>query len=234
MTTSATANQLGSPNNHPHDHNSPGLFRIEVNGHEIEFANPTPHGREILLTAGLKPSDEHVLIELLHHGTEMIGLDQEVDLRGPDRKAFRAFLSDRVFLFTVDGHGYQWGTSVITEPGLRAVADVPSGSVLVLERPIGEEDVLADNDAVRLADGGTEHLRTETRLVRVFLDDVIEKLITRGKHTTKDLLTLLGVAAGYLLNVLDHGQLNPLQPGQTVYVKEGMKFYSQAPAGGSS
>jgi hypothetical protein len=71
--------------------------------------------------------------------------------------------------------------------------------------------------------------------VRVLLDETIEKHIPRGNHTTEELLAVLGVTPGYQLNVLDaSGQLQPLHPGLTVYVKEGMKFYSQAPGGGAS
>jgi hypothetical protein len=86
-----------------------------------------------------------------------------------------------------------------------------------------------------LAHAGTERLRTVSRLVKVLLDDEFEKLIPRGKHTTEELLDLLGVRPGYLLAVLDHnGQLRTLQPGQTTHVREGMKFYGQAPGGGAS
>lgn len=72
------------------------------------------------------------------------------------------------------------------------------------------------------------------KLIEVFIDDV-EKEIPRGTYTTEELLTLLEVKPGYLLNLLnDKGQLEPLQPGERVHVKEGMRFYSQAPGGGSA
>ena len=72
------------------------------------------------------------------------------------------------------------------------------------------------------------------KLIEVFIDDV-EKDIPRGTYTTEELLRLLEVKPGYLLNLLnDKGQLEPLQPGERVHVKEGMRFYSQAPGGGSA
>jgi hypothetical protein len=75
---------------------------------------------------------------------------------------------------------------------------------------------------------------TDKKLVEVFIDDV-EKEIPRGTYTTEQLLTLLEVKPGYLLNLLDEkGQLQPLQPGESVHVKDGMRFYSQAPGGGSA
>jgi hypothetical protein len=191
-------------------------FRITINGHDLALADPLPIGRQILTEAGFNPPDEHVLIELLPRRTRSIGLNEEIDLRTPGRESFRAFRSDRMFLFTVDGNGYEWGASPITEAELRAIADVASDSVLVLERENDTDLVLTPYD-------------------RVVFDETIEKHIPRGNHMTEELLALLGVTPGYQLNVLDtNGQLQPLHPGQTVYVKEGMKFYSQAPGGGAS
>jgi len=233
MMTSAFPNPVNPATTSVIDHRVPRFFRIEVNGRELELCDPTPDGRQILLAAGLEPADEHVLIEVLHPGTRSIELEQKVDLQGPKPKVFRAFRSDRLYLFTLDGLGYEWGASVITEKELRALGDIPDDRIIVLDRSHGEEQVLAPDARVNLAEAGTEHLRSAMRLVRVFIDDV-EKFIPRGKHTTEELLKLLDVTAGYLLNVLEHGQLKALQPGQVVDVKEGMKFYSQAPGGGSA
>jgi hypothetical protein len=204
-----------------------------VNGREFELPEANPDGRRILLTSGFEPPDDHVLIELLRHGTRSVELEEEVDLQGPELKVFRAFRSDRLYLFTLDGHGYEWGEAVITEKELRTLAAIPDDRVLVLEHSGGEELILGPAALINLAEQGTEHLRTELRLVRVFINDN-ERLIPRGDHTTEELLKLLDVTPGYLLNVLDHGQLKTLQPGQVVDVKEGMKFYSQAPGGGSA
>jgi hypothetical protein len=210
-------------------------FAITVNGREIVLRDPLPIGRQVLVAASLSPADEHVLIELLQPGTRSIGLDEEVDLRAPGREKFRAFKSDRLYLFTVDGLGYEWGAAIITETELRQIAVVLDDRVLLLERTNEEDLVLSAGTQVELAKSGTERLRTATKLVRVFLDDTKEKFIPRGKHTTEELLALLEVTPGYLLNVLDHaGQLQPLQPGQTTNVREDIKFYSQAPGGGAS
>ena len=80
--------------------------------------------------------------------------------------------------------------------------------------------------------GVDEH--ADKKLIEVFIDDV-PKEIPRGTYSSEQLLTLLSVKPGYLLNLLDEkGQLQLLKPGEQVHVKEGMKFYSQAPGGGSS
>lgn len=209
-------------------------YSATVNRRAIEFADPSPDGRQILSAAGFDPADEHVLIERLRHGTRSIGLDEPVDLRQDGREAFDAFRSDRIFNFTIDGRGYEWGAPVVTELHLRELAAVSDDEVLVLERRDEEDRDLGPGDEVKLGTAGTEHLRTAKRLVTVYLDGV-EKKIPRGTYTTEELIKLLGVAPGYLLNMVDAtGQLVTLQPGQHVRVKGGMKFYSQVPCGGSS
>lgn len=213
----------------------PTAFRYTLNGQDRAINDSIPLGRQLLTAGGFVPADDHVLIELLAHRTRSVGLDEQVDLSAPGREHFRAFRSDRLYVFTVDGNGYEWGTSTLMEAELRQLAGVASTDVLLLERSDGPDKVLAAGTAVDLSNAGTERLRTASRLVRVSLDDTIEKEIPRGAHSTEQLLALLGVTPGYLLNLLDHnGQLQPLAPGHTTHVKEGMKFYSQAPCGGAS
>ena len=84
-------------------------------------------------------------------------------------------------------------------------------------------------------EAGTEHLRIGKRLVTVYLDNEVEKRIPSGTYTTEELISVLGVEAGYLLNVLDpQGKLVLLEPKQKTTVREGMNFFSQVPCGGSS
>jgi hypothetical protein len=209
-------------------------YSTMVNQRTVTFTDPVPDGRQILSAAGFDPADEHILIQRLRHGTRSIGLNQPVDLREEGREAFDAFRSDRTYTFTIDDRGYEWGAPVITEPQLRELAAVPPEDVLLLEREDELDRELGPGDQVNLGTAGTEHLRTVKKLISVFLDGV-EKKIARGTYTTEQLIALLGVAAGYLLNVVDpSGQLVTLQPGQNLHVKEGMKFYTQVPCGGSA
>lgn len=219
----------------PADRHHPGLaYPATVNGQKIRVDDPVPDGRRILSTAGFDPADDYVLILLLRHGTRSIGLDEPVDLRGEGHDAFEAFKSDRIYRFTINERGYEWGAPTIKESQLRAIAGVGEDEVLVLEREDEKDRVLGPEDHVTLSEPGTEHLHIAKRLVTVFIDTV-EKKIPRGTYTTEELIKVLGVQPGYLLNVVDAaGQLETLKPGQHLRVKEGMKFFSQVPCGGSS
>ena len=69
----------------------------------------------------------------------------------------------------------------------------------------------------------------------MYLNTDIEKKIPSGTYKTEELIHVLGVEAGYVLDVLDEqGKLEPLQPGQTTQVRADMRFFSHVPAGGSS
>lgn len=209
-------------------------YTATVNRRVANFSEPVPEGRKILSAAGFEPADDHVLIQLLRHGTRSIGLDESVDLRKQGHEAFEAFHSDRIYRFTIDERGYDWGTGRIKENQLREIAAVPEDEVLFLEHHDEEGRDLGPDDELILTDDDTQHLRTTKRFVTITLDGV-EKKIERGVYTTEELIKLLGVPAGYLLNVINAGgQLETLKPGQRLRVKQGMKFFSQVPCGGSA
>ncbi len=216
---------------HHHEHHRDR--EITVNGHSVVLTDTEPTGSQILAEAGFEPVDEHVLIEKVKIGSRLVSLDERVDLKTIDTARFYAFRTGEVFTFTVNEHGYQWGRPSITEPELRAFAGVPDEDVLVQEEGDGEPRILNPADRVELGASGTEHLKTEKRLVTVFVDNV-EKRIPRGTYTTEELLVVLEVQAGYLLNLATATGLMPLKPQQRLRVKDGMRFFTQVPGGGSA
>lgn len=205
-----------------------------VNQRVASFTDPVAEGRKILSVAGFEPADDHVLIELLRHGTRSVGLDEPVDLRAQAHETFEAFRSDHIYRFTIDERGYDWGAACIKEPRLREIAAVPEDEILFVEHHEDEGRDLGPEDELVLTGEETQHLRTAKRFVTVTLDG-IDKRIPRGVYSTEQLIKLLGVPAGYLLNVINAaGQLETLKPGQHLRVKEGMKFFTQVPCGGSA
>lgn len=211
-----------------------GQFAITINGTHLEVDDPVESGRQLLTAGGFDPAGDHVLIRVLKRGSEAIGLDESVDLRRNGPFVFRAFHGDRTFNFTVDERGYAWGAPIILEEELRELVDLDEDKVFVLERKNQPDLDLPPGHELNLDKKGTEHLRTRKGTVTVWIDDV-EKQIPRGVYTTEQLLEVLGVEPGYVLDVVnEHGQLIPLKPGETIRVKKGMRFVSQAPCGGSS
>ena len=214
--------------------NPDGSFELEVNEAVITIKDPVPTASQILREGGFTPTDEHVLIRLQKGSSNALGLNESVDLRNGESAKFRAFKGDRIFRLTVDGGGFEWGDGSISELELRKLAAVGEDEILVLERRDEPDRELNSNDQVALTDAATERFRTIKKLIAVVIDGV-EKQIDRGNYKTERLLEILEVEAGYLLNVLsDNGRLKTLNSGDRVSVREGMKFISQAPCGGSS
>ncbi|ATQ68964.1 MULTISPECIES: multiubiquitin domain-containing protein [Methylosinus] len=210
-----------------------GLFFTEVNGTIVKFSVPTPKGERVLDKAGCMPAGDYVLIQLLRHSSQSVGLDETVDLAVEGAEEFRAFKSDRIFRFTLNGHGFEWGVANIPEPELRAVAHVPDDEIIVLERE-GHDVDLAAADVLDLGGAGTEHLRTEKTLVTVYFENELREL-PRGVYTTEQLKIRFGVQEGYILEVInEEGNLTPLKPDEKTRLKNGMRFFEQVPCGGSS
>lgn len=142
-------------------------FKIKVtyNGaeHELAVDDAVVDGRKIQRLADIEPADDHVVIELRRPGSRSVGLDEDVDLREPGREEFWVFASDRVFNFTVERLGYEWGAGRISEATLRDIAGVPDDHDLVIEREDEPDEILKKGSELDLSKRGTEHLRIRER-----------------------------------------------------------------------
>jgi hypothetical protein len=210
-----------------------GKHFTTVNGATVQFGDAQPKGSRILDKAGFKPVDDFVLIQLLRHATRSIGLDETVDLTAPGTEAFRAFKSDRIFRFTLNDHGYEWGSRKVAEPELRIMGHVHEDEVLLLDRD-GNKIELKPGDELDLGEAGTECLHTEKRLITVFFENNPRE-IPRGTYTTEQLKELFGVQQGYILEFInEEGNLTGLKSGEKLRVKDGTRFFEQVPCGASS
>lgn len=198
----------------------------------VTVEQPVPSGRQILVAAGCTPPEDYALIQLLRPGTRLVGLEDTVALLERETNVFRAFRGGDVHLFTIDGHGYEWGASEISELILLYLAAIPEDKILVLKVDDKEIQVRKD-EPIRLSRTGVEHLHTRPKMVTVKLDGE-EKTIPTGIYTTEELIQALSVEPGYLLNVMKGDQLITLRPNEKLHVKGGMLFISQVPGGASS
>jgi hypothetical protein len=210
-----------------------GRFSATINGTTVQFGNAQPKGDRILDKAGFKPANDFVLIQLMSCGTRSVGLNETIDLTAPGTEVFRAFKSDRIFRFTLNDNGYEWGARKIAEPELRTIGHVGDDEVILLDRD-GHDTEVKPSDELDLGEAGTEHLHTEKRLITVFFENNSRE-IPRGTYSTEQLKDLFGVQQGYVLEVInEEGNLSELKPGKKLRVKDGMRFFEQVPCGGSS
>ena len=173
--------------NHPNHSIQPGVapvakhhaFIATVNRQPVYLTDKTPTVRQILAAADKDPADDHVLIELLHKQTRALSLDEVVKLTEDLPKHFMAFLTDRVYRFTMAGNGYEWGQAAIEEDVLREIGDVDDDHVIVVDDEDGDQE-LAPGSLLQLGAPGTEHLRVVKKYVVVCIDNE-NRQIRRGK-----------------------------------------------------
>jgi hypothetical protein len=205
-----------------------------IDGKRVETSDDIQDARKLLRKAGLDPADDYVLVELFRPGARSIGLDEDVDLAGTEEKEFRSFLTDRVFNFTIDELGYEWGAAKISEIELRDIAVVPAAKGLVLNRRDEEDLVLEEGSIVDLAAPGTEHIHTAKRLVTVFYKDTPFEL-KPGNYSGAQLSAIFGVPSQYQLDLVKpDGEFEEIEPTKTVKIEDGMHFVSHPPCGQSS
>lgn len=207
-------------------------FIFKVNGREFATSDPVRTGRQILAQAGFDPASDHVLIEILRPGSRSVGLDEAVDLRQPGHEEFRAFHSDRVFSFTIDERGYEWGARKISEAELRIVSGVDDDKDFVLERADQAPVPINEGDHVDLGERGAERIRP-VKATTVIIVNAEEKRVEGRRISFEELVRLaFGTppTGENILITIDYSRgppANPkgsLKPGQSVKIKDRMVF----------
>lgn len=215
------------------DKNKPGeKLTFSVNGNSFKSKDQIMTGRDILQVTGFIPASEHVLIMLTDPGTRSIGLDEKVDFTNQGNEVFRAFASDRIFNFTVDELGYEWGEPIITEAQLREVTGADEDDVFVLDQSGEADKILEEGDSVDLSVKGTEHIRTKKRITQIIVNarehkvqgirisyNQVVALAFNPVPTGPDVLFTVTYRKGPLQN-----PKGTLPEGQSVFIKNGMIF----------
>jgi len=158
-----------------------GRFSFVVNQQTQHSADPQIDGEEALTQSGHDPADQHALIEIKDRGTVSVGLEEKISLKNRV-PVFRAFLSDRIYRFAVEGRGYEWGSAAINEAELREIHGVGPDKVFSLDREDG--DALIDDGAdIDLEAPGAERLNVVKRRQVEIKVNTKPVQIARGWHT---------------------------------------------------
>jgi len=204
-----------------------------VNDISHKSTDPQLTGRDLLRKAGFDPASDHVLIQVTVPGSHSVGLDEVVNLTEDRREVFQAFASDRIFAFTVDERGYEWGAQTINEAELRSVTGAPDKKTFVLERGDEPDQVIHEGDEVDLGERGTEHIRTTMAYVTIIVEAEPHKWPKGDKISYTHVVTLAfpdfpqhperTYSVTYRKGEGRHHE-GVLAPGDSVKVKEGMEF----------
>jgi len=134
---------------------------IEVAGATLTFttvqvADETPTGRQLALAAGLRNTDDIVILEMLPDGQlEDVRPDEVVKLQDSSRK-FIMVNSDRSYNFAVDGGRLSWPLRLISGAQLRKLGNVAGHLVLYQELAVAPDKMLEMTDLVDLDSAGVE------------------------------------------------------------------------------
>lgn len=81
----------------------------------LEMDDPKVTGRQLLVAAGFRPPEEHLLFQVLDDGAlEERRLDESIALGEKDADRFIAFRSDRSFRVEIDERRFEWGAPELT------------------------------------------------------------------------------------------------------------------------
>ncbi len=138
-----------------------------VNFRPLILTDPVPLGRQLLAAAGLDPQVGYSLFAVLPGGDfEDVRLDEPFDLRGHGAERFIAFLTDRDFKLTLNGHQLAWGKPVVSGAALYALGKVGPEEAVFLEIRSGTDRLIEHTELVDLAASGIEHFITGPKPIK--------------------------------------------------------------------
>jgi len=208
--------------------------KAEVDERRVALHGTHSTGRLIREAAGAVPADEYILIQEVDRETRSVGLDEQVELRDGERLRFRTFRDDRLFTFTLDERGFEWGSGSIAAAALRAIAQIPEDFELVVGHEAG----------AAIPDGGEIALNQSHVPVRLFTRRREPELITiivngrprqvKGPKVSFEQVVALafpapppGTDVQYTVQYMrgpGHKPSGTLIEGQSVKIKDGEEF----------
>jgi hypothetical protein len=187
------------------------------------------NGNQIRDTAGKVPASDFVLIQIVEENGSSIGLDDHVKFVEGEAAVFLTFPSDRIFTFTVDERGWEWGAGTISAADIYRYAGIDEDRELILDSD-GDRVIPADGE-LELGERGVERIRSrEAKTVTIKVNGR-PRIVEKGRHTYREFAALaypnpdfeqFNYTTTYLHGV--GGAEGDLVEGETIAVKNGMVF----------
>lgn len=217
-----------------------GPFGIQIGDQSMQFVpqvvdDPVVTGNQILVVAGARPASDFLVFQVLRDGAlEVVRPEETVDLRSAGAEKFLVFRSDRSFRFFLDERAFDWGASHISGRTIKRLAGVPAETTDVwLDAAGGNDRVIENKEMVDLAQPGTERFITRSIQITIKVNSR-DRVVDHRMLTYWEVVKLAypeAVPSDQIIYSIDYAsgpRQNPsgtLVEGQSVTVKEGMKFY---------
>ncbi|MET4679609.1 multiubiquitin domain-containing protein [Stenotrophomonas rhizophila] len=217
-----------------------GPWRIQVGDDALQFrsivvTDPILTGSQILAAAGIRERVEHLVYQMLASGLlEEINPEETTDIRSNRAARFLVFKNDRSFRLLVDDRTLDWGAGRISGATLRALAGRDEPDLFIWQDLRSQADLLVlDEDLVDLTLPGVERFYLREVTFNIFVNGSPET-VPRPRLAYWDVVKLGFPDANpaeeivYTIDYTVGPHQNPegtLSAGQSVRIKEGMKFY---------
>lgn len=204
-------------------------FEFTVNGAIYSTGDKIVDGSQIRETAGKVPASEFVLIQIVEKSGRSIGLEDEVKFAPGETAVFRTFESDRVYNFTVDERGWEWGEGAIAAADLYRYADIDEDRELVLDSD--GDTIIPVDGKLDLSGKGVERVRSrEPKTVTIKVNGR-PRTVEKRRHSYREIAAIaypnpdfenFNYTTTYLHGV--GGAEGDLVEGESIMVKNGMVF----------
>ncbi len=221
--------------------NQKGGYRVRIYDADLNFqdkstVDPIITGRKVAEMQGARSADKFVVLQCLPNGaTEDLRLEEEVKLRDGHHNVFLVAEAGGTSNLFADDLRVAWFDLPITAAAVRFLTGKSEEFAVFQDFPGQASKLIDGHEKVSLEGKGVERFHTELidQKVTVYLAEVPHK-IKAGVYTTEQLKKVLGVPENYLLDLVSDTGFIELKPGDSIAIKEGMKFVACLPSGHSS
>ena len=204
-------------------------YQFTVDGKLHGTTDKIELGSQIRVAAALTPASDFVLIQIVGGIARSIGLEDEVTFERGEIAVFLSFRSDRIFTFTVDERGWEWGAPSILVADIQLYAGLRADFELILDSA-GDAVIRADGE-VKLEGPGVERIRSrEAKTVTIKINGR-SRTVEKRPHTYREIAAIaypnpdfekFNYTITYLHGV--NGAEGDLVEGEKIEVKNGMVF----------
>ena len=204
-------------------------FEFTVNGVPHGTADKITDGSQLREAAGLVPASDFILIQIVDGTGRSIGLEDEVKFERGEVAVFLSFRGDRIFTFTVDERGWEWGSATISAADIHRYAGIDDEQELVLDSA-GDVVIPADGE-VELSTSEVERIRSrEAKTVTIKVNGR-PRTVPKRKHSYREIAAIAYPNPDfdnfkYTITYLNGigGAEGDLVEGEKIGVKNGMVF----------
>ncbi|MDH6298736.1 multiubiquitin domain-containing protein [Agrobacterium fabrum] len=204
-------------------------FEFTVDGALYSTGDKVMDGSQIRETAGKVPASEFVLIQIVDKSGRSIGLEDDVKFAPSETAVFLSFESDRVYNFTVDERGWEWGAAAIAAADIYRYADIDKDRELVLDSD--GDTIIPVDGKLDLSGKGVERVRSrEPKTVTIKVNGR-PRTVEKRRHSYREIAAIaypnpdfenFNYTTTYLHGV--GGAEGDLVEGESIMVKNGMVF----------